>query len=158
MLETLLVALHVLANLVWIGSIVSVGVLLSWADSSPNSAALMEAARRLYLRVATPAFVASFVFGLGRLLLSPGAYMRLHWFHGKLAAALAVIALHHVLGARTKARRPDARPDHTPPKTAGVEARGSMHSGKTSAILTGALLACASLAVAFVIFQSQLVP
>lgn len=149
MLETLLVALHVLANLVWIGSIVSVGVLLSWADSSPNSAALIEAARRLYLRVATPAFVASFVFGLGRLLLSPGAYMRLHWFHGKLAAALAVIALHHVLGAR--ARKMSA-------KTAGSDTPRSMHSGKSSAILTGALLACASLAVAFVIFQSQLVP
>ena len=149
MLETLLVALHVIANLVWIGAIVSVGVLLSWADSSPNSAALTEAARRLYLRVATPAFGASFLFGLGRLLLSPGTYMRLHWFHGKLAAALAVIALHHVLGARTK---------RMTVKTQGSETPRSMHSGKSSAILTGALIACTSVAVAFVIFQSQLVP
>lgn len=153
MLETLLVALHVLANMVWIGSIVSVGVLLSAAPSSANSAALMEAARKVYLRVATPAFGASFLFGLGRLLLSPGAYMRLHWFHGKLAAALAVIALHHVLGARTKSTSPKSQASGTK-----SEAPGSMHSGKSSAILTAALLACTSVAVAFVIFQSQLVP
>jgi hypothetical protein len=56
--------------------------------------------------------------------------------------------LHHVIGA--KAKRAAAAPNNDAPR--------SMHSGKSSAILTSALLACASLAVAFVIFQSQLVP
>jgi putative membrane protein len=75
--------------------------------------------------------------------------MHLHWFHAKLTFALAVIALHHVIGAKAK-RAATAAPNNDAPR--------SMHSGKSSAILTSALLACASLAVAFVIFQSQLVP
>jgi protoporphyrinogen IX oxidase len=144
-MENLLIALHVMSNLVWIGAIASVGWLTA-AASAPGLDAVgakvtAELALRLYRRAAVPAFVLSFAFGLGRFLVDPRTYMRLHWFHGKLTFALGVIALHHILGAKAR-------------KAAG----GSMQSGKASAILVGALLVCAFGSVVFVIFKTQAVP
>jgi len=143
-MDTLLIALHVMANLVWIGSIASVGWLTAAASRQDDplvGKVVAELGYRLYKRAAVPAFLVSFAFGLGRLLTDPGTYMRLHWFHGKLTFALGVIALHHVIGA--KARR---------------TAAGSMQSGRSSAILVGALLVCAFGSVIFVIFKTQAVP
>jgi putative membrane protein len=143
-MDTLLIALHVMSNLVWIGSIASVGWLTEAASRQSDPAVgkvVAELGYRLYRRAAVPAFVLSFAFGVGRLLLDPGTYMRLHWFHGKLTFALAVIGLHHVIGA--KARR---------------TAAGSMQAGKSGAILVGALLVCAFGSVVFVIFKTQAVP
>lgn len=140
----LLIALHLLGNLVWIGAISSAGLVTKAAADAGDTPEGRVAARLahglLYKRIANPAFFASFAFGVTRLLLSPAAYMGLHWFHGKLAFALAAIALHHVIGG--KARKVDA---------------GSMQSGRSSAILTGALLACVFLTVVFVVFKSELV-
>ncbi len=144
MLASLLVVIHVMANLVWIGSITSVGLLTAAATklSDANQAtAAAGLARGLYLRVATPAFLISFVFGASRLLLDPSYYMHLHWFHGKLTAVLAVIALHHVIGSKAK-------------KTAA----GSMQAGRSGGILVGALLASAFLSVACVLLKQSLVP
>jgi protoporphyrinogen IX oxidase len=143
-MDILLLALHVMSNLVWIGTITSVGWLTAAAAGQADPARrklVGELAYALYKRGAVPAFIASFTLGVLRLLaVDPAAYMRLHWFHGKLTFALAVIALHHVIGA--KARK---------------AAAGSMQSGKTSAILVGALLVCAFGSVVFVIFKTQLV-
>jgi protoporphyrinogen IX oxidase len=142
-MDILLVALHVMSNLVWIGTITSVGWLTAAAAGQTDPARrklVAELAYALYKRGAVPAFLASFTLGVLRLLVDPAAYMRLHWFHGKLTFALAVIALHHVIGA--KARK---------------AAAGSMQSGKSSAILVGALLVCAFGSVVFVIFKTQLV-
>jgi len=142
-MDTLLVALHVMSNLVWIGTIASVGWITAAAASQADPArakAAGEVALALYKRAAVPAFVASFVFGVARLALDPGTYMQLHWFHGKLTFALAVIGLHHVIGARAK-----------------KVAAGSMQAGSSSAILVGALLACAFGSVVFVVFKTQLV-
>jgi putative membrane protein len=129
-----------MANLVWIGSIASVGWLVSAAakDDSRDAAVL---ARGLYLRVATPAFIASFLFGASRLLMDPAYYMHLHWFHGKLTAVLIVIALHHVIGGKAK-----------------KAAAGSMQAGRSGGILVGALLASAFLSVACVLLKQTLVP
>jgi len=152
-----LVALHLFANLVWIGSITVVGWLVVTASgpakpTTPADGALelalktdersaaSQLARVIYLRLATPAFVLSFLFGLGRLAMDPGAYMHMHWFHAKLTAALGVIAIHHVIGARAKRL-----------------AAGSMQVRGTSAILFGALLACVVLACLFVIFRNELI-
>jgi putative membrane protein len=142
-MDILLVALHVMSNLVWIGTIASVGWLTVAAAGQADPARgklVAELALALYKRGAVPAFIASFAFGVLRLAADPATYMRLHWFHGKLTFALAVIALHHVIGA--KARR---------------AAAGSMQGGKASAILVGALLVCAFGSVVFVIFKTQLV-
>lgn len=100
-LESLLRSLHVLANLFWIGSIVAVGLVLAAKAGSAKERG--EIARSLYRRVAQPAFGLSFLFGLGRLALSPTYYFKLtHFMHLKLTLAFGVIALHHVLGARAR--------------------------------------------------------
>lgn len=140
----LLVALHVFANTVWIGAICAVGLLTAAASreaEASSSAVLATSAVSLYRRVATPAFALSFVAGLARLLEAPSAYMHLHWFHGKLTAALVVIALHHIVGAKAK-------------RVAG----GSRQAGKSSAILIGATLACAFVTVTFAVLKGVLVP
>ncbi len=149
-----LVALQVTADLLWIGSISVVSWLVLIASDVPKTqggaleqalkidtrAAAAELSRTVYVRFATPAFGAAFLFGLGRLAMDPGAYMHMHWFHAKLTAAVGVIALHHVIGARAKRL-----------------AAGSMQSRRTSAILFGALLACAALTCFFVVFKSELI-
>jgi len=140
MLATALIVLHVTANLVWIGVIASVGWLTAAAAKSGDASAAILA-RNLYMRAAVPAFLASFLFGVSRLLQDPAYYMHLHWFHAKLTAVLVVIALHHVIGA--KARK---------------VAAGSMQAGRSGGILVGALLAAAFLSVACVLFKQSLVP
>jgi putative membrane protein len=142
-MDTLIVALHVMSNLVWIGSIASVGWLTAAASRQEDPVVrkvVAELGYRLYKRAAVPAFLASFTFGVGRFLLDPGTYMRLHWFHGKLTFALAVIALHHIIGAKAR-------------KTAA----GSRQSGENSAILVGALLVGAFASVVFALFKTQAV-
>lgn len=100
-LETLVLSLHVVANLFWIGSIVAVGLLLS--APKPDVQIRGGLARLVYRRVAAPAFAVSFVTALLRLALSPGYYfVATHFMHAKLVLALGVIALHHVLGARAR--------------------------------------------------------
>ena len=144
MLENTLVAIHVMANLVWIGTIASVGWLTSAASKSNNVDAqktMGQLAHNLYLRAAVPAFLASFTFGVSRLLLAPKYYMTSHWFHGKLTAVIIVIALHHVIGAKAK-----------------KVAAGSMQAGRSGGILVGALLAAAFLSVACVVLKQLLVP
>lgn len=150
MFPTALVVLHVTANLIWIGTIASVGWLTAAAAKAGNASAA-TLARNLYLRVAVPAFLASFVFGTFRVLLDPAYYMHLHWFHAKLTAVLVVIGLHHAIGAKAKAIGALA------PDQAKVAA-GSMQSGRTGGILVGALLAAAFLSVACVLFKQSLVP
>ena len=103
MLPQIVVALHVFAVIVWIGSIASAGWMLANRASAPTpeqGKAAAELALGLYRRVAAPAFVLAFAAGLIRLLLDKDVYMKAHWFHGKLTLALVVIALHHVIGAR----------------------------------------------------------
>jgi len=138
------IALHVMANLVWIGSIVTVGWLLSAASKAPGASegkAIAEASAAIYRRIATPAFVASFVFGVLVVAFNAGYYMKQHWFHGKLTFALVVIALHHVIGAKSKRA-----------------ASGGVQGGGSGGILTAALLVSAFATVAFAILKTALVP
>jgi putative membrane protein len=99
--ESLLRNLHVLVNLFWIGGIVAVGLVLSAKGAPPKERGAL--AHFVYRRLAAPAFGISFLLGLGRLALSPAYYFKLtHFMHLKLTLALAVIALHHILGARAR--------------------------------------------------------
>jgi putative membrane protein len=107
-LPTGLLTLHVLANVVWIGAILSVALVASQAPSLSSAAEAGGLARRLYLRLAVPGFVVSFAAGLSRLLLQPSIYGHLPWMHAKLTCALVVIALHHIIGARVR-RMADGR-------------------------------------------------
>ena len=97
-----LVAAHVAANLVWIGSILSVA--LSLSSGAVDGRAAAQIAYELYRKLAIPAFVVSFVTALTRLLLSTQLYfVETKYMHGKLLFAVIVIGLHHVIGGRAKA-------------------------------------------------------
>lgn len=98
----LLLPLHVIANLFWIGSITAAGALVA---AGPGEAeARGKAATWVYKNLAVPAFVVSFILGLGQLARNPSAYFGggSHYMHGKLTLAVVVIGLHHVIGARAK--------------------------------------------------------
>ncbi len=97
-----LVAAHVAANLVWIGSILSVALALGSRTVEGRAGA--QIAYELYRKLAMPAFIVSFVCALTRLLLSTELYfVETKYMHGKLLFAVIVIGLHHVIGARAKA-------------------------------------------------------
>jgi putative membrane protein len=97
-----LLASHVVGNVVWIGAILSVSVILGAAAFMAEPADAGSIARRVYLRLAVPAFLLSFGTGVGRIVIDPASYLHLPWMHAKLAFAFAVIVLHHVIGGRAK--------------------------------------------------------
>ncbi len=100
-LAHLLIVVHVISNLVWIGSILATAVIATAGTASPEVRGAL--ARRVYLRLAVPAFLISFTAGLTQLLMNVNLYLvQTHWMHAKLLFALAVIGLHHVIGARVK--------------------------------------------------------
>lgn len=99
---TALVAAHVLANVVWIGSILSVALLVGRARFMADGAEVGGLALRVYRQLAVPAFVGSFVFGLTYFVLGIRVYAHMPWMHAKLTLALGIIALHHIIGAKAK--------------------------------------------------------
>lgn len=140
-MENLFLGLHIAANLVWIGSILSVGMLLRMAAVRADGKSVAEVAHAVYRRLAQPAFGASFTFGAIRLALDPSYYLHLHWFHAKIGAALVVIALHHILGARAR-----------------KAAAGSMQAGRNGAILAAGLFVFALAVVILVSYRTVLIP
>ena len=101
-LSAALLAAHVLANIVWVGALLSETVLLSRAAWHSDPADAGTFARRLHIRLAIPAFLASVAAGLALLLPGRYLYVRMPWMYAKLGFALAVIVLHHMIGARAR--------------------------------------------------------
>ena len=134
-LDSALIFVHIAANIFWIGAIVGVGVLLL-ADKVGDAKTRGELALRLYMRVATPGFVLSFLFGVVRFGMDIGLYAKMPFMHIKLTFALAVIAFHHIIGARAKKM---ANGDETDP-------------GKTG-LFVALLALCAVVAVFFVVMR-----
>jgi chemotaxis protein MotB len=99
---TALIAAHVLANLVWIGALLSETFLLGRAPwlADPVQAGFL--ARRLHTGLAVPAFLVSIAAGSARLYLSLHDYAAMPSMYLKLAFALGVIVLHHMIGARAR--------------------------------------------------------
>lgn len=96
-----LVFVHLVANLIWIGSIFSVAMVLSY--DKVDALARGQIALGLYRRIAVPAFLISFSAGLLRLLIDLDFYfVTTRFMHGKLTLAAAVIGIHHVIGARAR--------------------------------------------------------
>lgn len=105
MLSQLLVAIHVAADLFWVGALTAAALILRVEAVGP--AARGKIALVVYRRIANPAFVVAVLTGLARLSLDLEYYLRVtHWMHLKLALAVALIALHHVVAS--KARRMSA--------------------------------------------------
>ncbi len=101
MYSPLIQFVHVLANLVWIGSILAVAMIL--AARSGDAVTRGEIASEVYKKLAVPAFVIAFAAGVLRLVFDIDRYfVATKFMHGKLLFALIVIALHHVIGARAK--------------------------------------------------------
>lgn len=133
-LDLLLIWLHVVGNIAWIGSILAVVAILT-GTGEPRARG--EMALRVYSRIASPAFVLSFVAGATQLAMNTSYYLvQSHWMHGKLPVALAVIGLHHVLGARAKKL-----------------ARGAVQEAGPAAILGVVLALMAAAAAFFAIFK-----
>ena len=101
-LMSAVVSLHVLANVVWIGSLLAVALLLSEASKGGMAVEAARHGRRIYLRLSVPAFAVSLLCGAGVLLASISSYRHAPWMHAKLALAIALIAIHHVIGARAR--------------------------------------------------------
>jgi len=106
--DLLIVALHVAANMVWVGALLA-AVLVTLAGDGPTPAQA-KLGRLVYRRLAIPAFGLSFVLGAVRLGLDWQYYMvTTHFMHAKLALAFAAIVAHHWIGARLR-RLCDATP------------------------------------------------
>jgi putative membrane protein len=134
-MQTALIWLHVVGNIVWIGSILAVGLVLVGKNGEPKVRGAI--ALDLYRRLAVPAFVVSFLCGAGRLGLDTHFYLKEHhWMHAKLPVALGVIALHHIIGARAK-------------KTA----TGAVQEPGPAGTLTAVLAVLAVLATFFAVFK-----
>ena len=57
--------------------------------------------RKLYRGIMTPAMIATFVFGIWLIALSPG-WMSQGWMHAKLTLVILLTGYHHVCGAQMK--------------------------------------------------------
>ncbi len=100
-LEISLVWLHISGLVAWIGAIIAVGKIL--AAKTGDGKTRGEIALGIYRQLAVPAFLVAFLAGATRLFMDPKYYLKEHhWMHAKLPLALAVIAIHHVIGARAK--------------------------------------------------------
>lgn len=133
-IDLAIIWLHVTANVFWVGGLVAVAlVMLAEAGDAKVRGAL---ANRIYLKLAVPAFGLSFLGGMARLLMDSGYYLKSPWMHAKLLFVVIAIALHHVIGARTK-------------RLMGGEADAT----SKLAVLVTVFALCATLAVFFVIMR-----
>jgi putative membrane protein len=118
-MDLALLWLHVSGNVVWIGAILAVALVLVGGKADPKTRG--EIASDIYRRLAVPAFIVSFLCGAIRLGSDLTYYLKLHhWMHAKLPLALAVIALHHVIGARARKMANGAVQDAGPAGTLGL--------------------------------------
>jgi len=103
-LYPVLLAVHVLSLLLWVGGLVSITRLLAGAgaDDAPARATLARSARGLYRSVASPWMGIALLTGLGMIGALHGEQFKHGWFHGKFTLALVMLALHFVLGARVR--------------------------------------------------------
>ncbi len=129
-LGTGLVAGHVLANVVWIGALLSECILIGRARFLADGAEVGGLARRVHTRLAVPAFLASLAFGVARIAGDPRLYLHLPWMHVKLLFAAGVIVLHHVIGGRAR-------------RVAG----GALQDGSGGPFIGAVVFLCAAVAV-----------
>lgn len=102
-LSVTLLAVHVLAVIVWVGSLVSITRVLGVANDLQGDARarVTDSARAVYRGVSSPWMGVALLVGLVMIATTPGIF-RMHWFHPKLTAALVMLALHFVLGVKVR--------------------------------------------------------
>ena len=134
----ILLALHALSVMFWVGSLVSITRVMSSGLGEPEAVRhrLAAAARKIYRSVSSVWMGTALLSAIGMIALMKGEHFKHGWFHGKLAAALVMLALHFVLGARVR----------------GAEAQGlNDDTARSMRGLQVGVLVVAALAVAFVI-------
>lgn len=128
---------HLLADVVWIGALLSANDLLSRAPWMAEPAEVGALARRVHRRFAHPALLLCLATGGVLVGLSPGSFLHARWFFAKMGFALALVILHRTVGAR-----------------AGRIAEGRARAGRATAMLTVLVLLCAVGAIAFEVTKS----
>ena len=118
-LHSTLTFLHVVGDVVWIGSILAVAVVL--ASRRGEAVARGELGLEIYKKLSNPAFITALSAGAVRLVLSAKMYFVVtHYMHGKLLLAFLVIGLHHAIGARAKKMATGAKPNSGPVGTLAI--------------------------------------
>ena len=111
MLYLWLKAFHIISIIAWMAAMLYLPRLFVYhCEAEPGSTAsetfkVME--RRLLRAIATPAMIASWVFGLW--LAYEGGCFRAGWFHGKFALVLVLSGIHGYLAGQVRAFSLDKR-------------------------------------------------
>lgn len=97
-------ALHIVSIVCWFAGLFYLPRLFVYHAQSEDAASrdrfsLME--RKLYRGIMGPAMIATFVFGIWLVMLSPG-WMSQGWMHAKLTLVVLLTGYHHVCGAQVK--------------------------------------------------------
>jgi protoporphyrinogen IX oxidase len=97
-------ALHIVSVVCWFAGLFYLPRLFVYHAQSEDTIsrerfAVME--RKLYRGIMGPAMIATFIFGIWLIVLSPG-WMSQGWLHAKLALVLLLTGYHHVCGAQMK--------------------------------------------------------
>ena len=97
-------ALHIVSIVCWFAGLFYLPRLFVYHAQSEDTVsrdrfALME--RKLYRGIMGPAMIATFVFGIWLIILSPG-WMSQGWMHAKLTLVVLLTGYHHVCGAQIK--------------------------------------------------------
>jgi putative membrane protein len=97
-------ALHIVAIVCWFAGLFYLPRLFVYHASAEDSASrerfcIME--RKLYKGIMLPSMLATLVFGIWLIVLSPG-WMAQAWLHAKLTLVVVLIGYHHMCGAQLK--------------------------------------------------------
>ena len=97
-------ALHIVSVVCWFAGLFYLPRLFVYHAQSQDSTSqerfvIME--RKLYRGIMLPAMIASLVFGIWLLSLTPG-FLSQGWMHAKLTLVVLLIGYHHMCGAQLK--------------------------------------------------------
>lgn len=108
-------ALHIVSIVCWFAGLFYLPRLFVYHSLSSDAVSrdrfsLME--RKLYRGIMGPSMIATFVFGIWLIYLSPG-WMSQGWMHAKLTLVILLTGYHHMCGAQLKrfARDENTRTD-----------------------------------------------
>ena len=97
-------ALHIVSVVCWFAGLFYLPRLFVYHAQSEDTVSRERFAvmgRKLYRGIMDPAMIATFVFGIWLIALSPG-WMSQGWMHAKLTLVILLTGYHHVCGAQMK--------------------------------------------------------
>ncbi|WP_342650345.1 protoporphyrinogen oxidase HemJ [Pseudomonas sp. REB1044] len=97
-------ALHIVCVVCWFAGLFYLPRLFVYHAQSQDSISqerFVTMERKLYRGIMNPAMIATYVFGLWMLYLTPG-WLSQGWLHAKLTLVLLLTGYHHICGAQRK--------------------------------------------------------